>query len=151
MRIDSICFDGEQVTLPFFLFIQPLMLDWTVDSKWSNKYLTHSLRFIPDTFFTVLAWHRTTIPWTDSTRIDEKLRFVFRFLDAEAISVMCRSWCGSGIATAGYRTDETQPHHRPVTRHPRFRPFKRTSPACKPCARYALISVGCALSDWLVI
>jgi hypothetical protein len=46
-----------------------------------------------------------------------------------AWSIVCanrHSLCGNGIATVDYRLDETQQHHRPVTRRFGFRPFKST-------------------------
>ena len=32
------------------------------------------------------------MPWTESTKMDEKLRFVSRFLDGESISALCREF-----------------------------------------------------------
>ena len=32
------------------------------------------------------------MPWTESTKMDEKLRFVSRFLDGETISALCREF-----------------------------------------------------------
>ena len=57
-------------------------------------------------------------------------------LSLSTVCAKCHSGCGNGIATVGYRHDETQSHHLPVIRRSRFRPFKRTFSICNQFARY---------------
>jgi Helix-turn-helix domain len=55
---------------------------------------TDTLQFIPDTSFTVFGISREELamPWKECRKMDEKLKFVSRFLDGEKIAVLCREF-----------------------------------------------------------
>src|ERR1700756_1976313 len=70
----------------------------------------HGGHFVPDTWVTLFAfWREVLMPWKASSVMEERLRFVGRLLDGEAMTDVCRDF---GISRkTGYKIFDRYKEH----------------------------------------
>ncbi len=66
------------------------------------------------------------MPWTESTKMDEKLRFVSRFLDEESISALCREF-GISRVTGHKIVDRYKESGMKAFTHRSRKPFRQAN------------------------